>query len=156
MKKEILEIVSKEIPVVIAEKFVPSEFFKDRKGLFVGYGFQENILSKAGQTEEKAQFTIASFDLKENASDKKIEESLPEKHIFSETDVCAIVAALIEKQPKGEEGVLLNSGYANFFYTPSLVVDVRWLDGRWYVRGWYRGDRGWDAGRRAFSPATES
>ncbi len=46
---------------------------------------------------------------------------------------------LISLQPKGEEGDLLTSGYANIFYVRGVnnvlrVVRVYWYGGRWYVR----------------------
>lgn len=156
--KNILKSVAKEIVVESKEKFVPIDFFKDREGLYIFSGFENNILNKAIATDAGSEFKIASSDLEENASDEVIEKALPEKHIFSETDVCAIVASLIEKQPKGEEGTLLNNGYANLFYTPSLVVRVGWssYDGEWVVGGWERGGHVWSAGDRVFSPATEA
>lgn len=151
--KKILKVVKKKIALKIEEKHVPKEFFKDRKGLYVWSSFI-NIVEKAKETKADAKFTISSFDLTENASDEKIEKNLPKKHLFSETDVCAIVADLIEKQPKGEEGVLVNTGYANLFYTPSRVVCVYWIGGLWRVLDWYRDDGEWRAGHRVFSPAT--
>jgi hypothetical protein len=56
---------------------------------------------------------------------------------------------MISKQPNGEQGDLINNGYANLFYTASWVALV----------GWDRAGRGWDvgtwcrAGRRVVSPA---
>ena len=149
-----IKSVEKEIPVVMKEKHVPSEFFKDREGLFVYSGFEENIRDKAEPTEAGKEFKIASFDLAEDANDAEIEEALPKDYLFLETDVCAIIAGLIEKQAKGEEGTLLNNGYVNLFYTPSRVVYVRWRAGEWLVGAWYRGVSSWYAGYRVFSPAT--
>ena len=65
-----------------------------------------------------------------------------------------VIASLIARQPKGEEGVLLNTGYANLFYTPSYVVYVFWHAGRrgWGVGTYERDDDGWRAGGRVFSP----
>lgn len=47
-------------------------------------------------------------------------------------------------------------GYANIFYFPECVVGVRWHDGEWLVGAWLRDGRGWDAGNRVFSPATNA
>lgn len=155
-KTNVLKEVTKLLDVKVAEKHDPKEFFQDREGLYIFSGFKNNIISKAEPTEEGKEFKLSSFELTENAYDDKIEASLPEKHIFSETDVCAIVADLISKQPDGGEGVLLNNGYANLFYTPSHVVDVGWsgTDREWSVGAWDRDDY-WVAGKRVFSPATE-
>lgn len=155
--KNVLNSVQKEISVSIEKNHMPSEFFKDRKGLFVWSSFANNISGKATPTNSGAEFKVSSSDLAEPANDEQIEAALPEKHIFSESDVCAIISTLIEKQPNGEEGVLLNNGYANIFYTQSRVVRVcRYADdGEWGVDAWNRGGTSWDGGDRVFSPATE-
>lgn len=133
----------------------PIEYFKDREGLWVGSQFQAEVSGKAEATLEGAEFKIDSWDLVRYANDETIEGSLHKKHLFSESAVCAIIAELIEKQPKGEEGHLLNNGYANLFYTKSFVVYVGWGRGagKWIVGAWSRDDDVWDAGGRVFSPA---
>lgn len=159
MKKEesVLKIVKEKIEVKILKKYNPQEFLKTRKGLYVWSSFPSNVSDKA-KAITKTTLKISSFDLITRSYDKDIEKELPKKHIFTETDVCAVIAGLIEKQSKGEEGVLLNNGYANIFYTKSHVVLVYWNSGggEWYVRGWDRGDGSWSGGRRVFSPATEA
>lgn len=158
MKKTeiVLKSLKKKIAVVNKEKHVPSEYFKTRKGLFVWSSFKESILDKAKDTKAGAKFSLASFTLSKRANDEEIEKSLPKKHLFKETNVCAIVANLIEKQSKGEEGVLLNNGYANLFYTSFLVVFVRWDGDEWDVDDWGRGGGAWGGGRRVFAPATDA
>lgn len=153
-KSEILKEVEKEIKVGLKEKHVPNEYFKDRKGLFVYSSFEDNILNKAEPTKADAEFKLKSFDLEKRSTDEEIEKDLGDKHIFSETDVCAVIAGLIEKQANGEEGILKNDGYANLFYTSSHVVGVGWNGGGWGVSAWFRGSR-WDGGTRVFTPATE-
>lgn len=150
-----LKSLQKVIEVKVLEKHVPNEFFQDRKGLWVGSGFENNIRDKAEPTEVGTEFKVSSFELVEDLNDEQIEKLLPEKHLLSESEVCAIIAGLIEKQPKGEDGVLLNTGYANLFYTPSRVVRVHWHGGGWDVGVWDRGGGTWLAGSRVFSPATE-
>lgn len=147
--------IEKEIVVKVEKEIIPKEFFQDREGLFIYSGFEENIRDKAETVPAGAEYKLSSFELEKGMYDEEIEKELGDKHLFSETDVCAIVAGLIEKQSKGEEGVLLTNGYANLFYTSSRVVVVRWGGGRWSVGGWYREDR-WDAGYRVFSPATDA
>lgn len=153
MDTKILESITEKIPVEVTAEFNPQEFFRDREGLFVYSSFKEHILEKASIVSAGTKFELSSFKLIRSAEDEEIEKELPEKHIFSESDVCAIIAELISKQPKGEEGELLNTGYWNLFYTESFVVDVSWRDGEWYVSAWDRDSYGWSDGSRVFSPA---
>ena len=65
--------------------------------------------------------------------------------------------SLIRKQPDGEEGVLLNNGWANILYIRDQngvlrAVGVRWGDGGWGVdAGSVEDSGGWDAGHQVFS-----
>lgn len=156
MSKSILKSVEKNIKISLKDKHTPKTFFKDREGLYVWDSFTDNILPKAKLTKADTKFSISSFDLVKSATDEEIENTLLKGHIFSETDVCAIIAGLIEKQPKGEKGTLLSNGYINLFYTPSRIVLVSWGGSRWGVGTWGRGDGAWDSGYRVFSPASES
>lgn len=47
-------------------------------------------------------------------------------------------------------------GWANLFYFPSFVVDVRFPGSYWYVDSFYRRDDHWFASARVFSPAKNS
>ena len=153
--KSVLKKVEEKKVVKISEKHIPSEFFQNRKGLYIWSSFTNNISDKAEETEAGKEFKISSFELTKDLTDEEIEKELPKEHLFSETDVCAIIAGLIEKQPKGEEGTLLNTGYANLFYTSSRVVCVHCRGGGWFVFVWERDDDEWLEGGRVFSPATE-
>lgn len=119
----------------------------------------KEVLKKVGEDLKvepvTKEFTLNSFDLTERLNDEKIEAALGENHLFDRGEVYALIGNLIAKQPKGEEGVLLNDGKANLFYTEAFVVGVGWdsHDSRWYVDSWHRDERGWDAGYRVFSPA---
>lgn len=156
-KAKILEPVETKIDLKVAKSFDPKKYFKDGKDLWVSSSFEERIRDKAPTVATAQSFELSSFILLKNSSDKDIEAALPEKHIFSESEVCAVVAALIDKQPKGKEGTLLNNGYANLFYTSSFVVSVVWYSdsGRWSVISWDR-DYSWGADGRVFSPATSA
>jgi hypothetical protein len=156
-EKELLKVVDKKVSLKIEKEFDPKDYFKTGKGLYIWSDFQERILSKVESVKAGTSLSVSSFDLKEDAVDEKIEDSLPEKHVFTESEVCAVIAELIRMQPKGEKGLLLNNGYANLFYTPAFVVGVRWsgFGGEWGVRAWFRGDDGWHAHDRIFSPATD-
>lgn len=153
----VLVSVKRGEKVETKEKVTPSKYFVSRDGLYVWSDFAERILSKASETKKGIVFKLNSFDLKEDAVDDKIESALPKNHLFSETKVCAVVASLIEKQPKGKDGILQNNGRANLFYTKDFVVGVRWrsVGGCWRVDTWQRDARAWHAGSRVFSPATD-
>lgn len=151
---QILKTVSKDISIKLEQASDPKGFFKDGPGLYIGSSFPQRILDKAEPVQAGTSFELASYDLLQNSLDKEIESALPEKHLFSESDVCAIVADLISKQPKGIEGTLLNTGRANLFYTSAFVVYVYWYssDSTWNVITWLRDASWWLAGRRVFSP----
>lgn len=153
--KNVLEEVGEKIGIEVPKDFDPKKFFKTRKGLYVWSDFKERILDKAPDVSGWPVISVDSFKLKESANDEEIEKSLLEKHIFSESEVCAAIADLIQKQSKGEEGVLQNNGYANLFYTKDFVVRVYWrvFHGEWNVDAWDRGDDHWDGSCRVFSPA---
>lgn len=156
--EKILDTVEPKITVEIAGPIEePKEFFQDRKGLYVWSSFKNNIVLKAEKVPMPFAKDICSFKLTKSANDKEIETELPEKHLFSENELCAILTDLIFKQPKGEEGTLLNNGNWNLFYTESFVVCVHWssVAGGWRVSTWGRADSRWYTDERVFSPTTE-
>ena len=152
----VLSQTGKNIVVKVSAKHTPSEYFVDRGGLYVWSNFKDRILGKAAPTKAGASFKLNSFKLKKDSTDEEIENSLPKKHLFSETDVCAVISELISKQPNGEEGTLQNNGYANLFYIESCVVSVFWGSVRryWDVGAWRRGGSQWRGDDRVFSPAS--
>lgn len=156
MKKEnnVLELVEKKISFKTKDNIDPQEFFQDRKGLYVFNSFIDRVSSKAKPVKKGTPYTLTSSKLLQYSTDEQIEAELPEKHIFSEDDVCAILADLIEKQSKGEEGVLASDGNWNLFYTESFVVFAGWRGGGWYVGTWSRDYSAWHGSPRVFSPAT--
>ena len=140
--------------LTLAERHDPDTFYRTREGLYVWDDFRSRIVAKAKPSEAGLVMKFERAELMRDLTDEKIEGTLPKDHLFDETEVCALIASLIAKQANGEEGVLLNTGYANLFYTSSYVVFVDWdSDGReWDVSTYERGD-GWGAGDRVFSPA---
>ncbi len=153
-KDSVLEPVEAKISLKNEKAFDPKEYYQDRKGLWVSSSFETRILDNAKEVKAGKEFSIASFTLKENALDKAIEAALPKKHIFDEGELCAIIAALIAQQSKGQKGNLLNTGDWNIFYTEACGVYVRWYAGsaEWHVSAWYRDGSEWNAGHRVFSP----
>lgn len=154
-KGAVLKVLEKKIHIDVATAFDPKKFFKTREGLYVWSDFDRNILKKAEETKGNISFELSSYKFIRYAYDKDIEAELPEKHIFTETEVCALIAELISRQLKSEEGVLLNDGWWNLFYTPNFVVSVYWYarGSGWRVSTWVRDGGAWDGGGRVFSPA---
>lgn len=149
---ELLKQVNPKIELTIDSAVSASEYFTTREGLWVSSGFTERVLRSI--TPSKSEQVIESWELLQDAADPNIELALENTNVFNTGDVCSIVATLIEKQKKGEEGTLDNSGKWNLFYTPTCVVFVGWYssDGEWNVSAWRRGGSGWRAGNRVFSP----
>lgn len=133
---------------------VPAVFFRMREGLWVSPDFQTQMLAKVANTGTE----VRHIDLECDMSSVDIEAMLGNSYVFGEMQVCLTIARLITAQPNGVEGELLNNGFLNLFYTSSCVVRVYWrVDRReWFVGTWWRGDGGWCAGSRAFSPATDN
>lgn len=152
-----LKEVKNKISVKTESVFDPKEFYKNRAGLWVSSSFESRVLTNAETTKADTTAILASRDLINSVNDAEIEGELGSNHLFTATEVCAIVSDLIEKQPEGSEGVLVNNGYANLFYTEACVVSVSWyaVHGEWLVYAWDRGGDGWGDGRRVFSPVTD-
>ncbi len=79
---------------------------------------------------------------------------------MSETEFVKLFVYLISKQPNGEPGKLLTSGYANIFHVrtssgASVALYAGWgsVSERWYVHA--RGLDSWDGGERVFSRGNE-
>ena len=155
VEMQVLKEMQPEIKVTITKSVDPKDFLKSREGLYVYENDRmENLIKITPQIAEGNEYALESLELVADSTDEQIEKSLDRRGFFSEGNAVAIIAELITKQPKGEEGLLLNNGYANLFYTPASVVDVVWSAGHggWGVGAWGRGGVGWRAGGRVFSP----
>lgn len=152
-KPAVLKLVNDSVQLDAIASHNPQEFFKTRKGLWVSDDFRSRILSRAKPVENLDPLILVSRELTKNAYDREITPELGEDYVFDESEVCARIAAMIDKQPNGIAGDLLNNGYANLFYVAGFVVRVGWYGGarRWYVHAWRLGDGPWRAGLRAFS-----
>ena len=143
--------------LTILERHEPDQFYQTRSGLWVSESFRTLVVAKAKPTEAGTVFSVTHPTMLRNASDEEIEWELGgEKrvHLFDETQVSAIIARLINGQPKGEAELLLNNGYANLFYLVSCVAHVHWhSDCRgWRVASWPRDDYSRNAGSQVFFP----
>lgn len=148
----VLNLVKGAVRLAAIAAYDPAEL-KTRKGLWVSDDFVRLVRSKAKPVINLGSLSLHSRELTRNAYDREIAPELGEKHIFDESEVCARIEQMTSKQPGGEEGDLLNTGYANLFYLAGCVVYVYWYaDVReWRVRTWKLGGGYWRAGDRAFS-----
>jgi len=158
---KLFTLVNACIEVAIYEGiFNPHEFYKKRKdviNLYVWDSFTKRILANAKAISDCPGASFTSQDLKQNVYDSEIIEDLGIKAGELNETLCHI-ASLIQKQPKGEAGELLNNGYANLFYvnvkSSVFVVDVYWRSAyaQWDVLGWTLGEICyWSTGNRVFS-----
>ncbi|MDP2837877.1 MAG: hypothetical protein Q8O53_01190 [Candidatus Moranbacteria bacterium] len=153
----LLKPVSSATVPARTKPFVASEFYQTGTGLYVYDTFADRLDLSAKQTVDSAPERpyVASL-LKANAYDKDIRKELPDTHLSTLEDI----AGLIETQPNGKSGFLLNNGWANIFYVEGkngdvFAVDVDWRSGNreWYVRDWKLDEVGhWSAGYRVLCP----
>lgn len=137
------------VPVsALDESFDADAFFVTRSGLYVTDAFKSFVLPKA-KTRIPATTSIQSFDLVENANDRKLKAELPKNHEVA----LQHIAEFIKAQEGGTVGPLLTDGYWNLFYFAGLVVTVLWSAGdrEWHVGAWLFDDVPWLVGRRVFS-----
>lgn len=145
------------LEVVIKENHSPDQFYRTRAGLYVWESFRRIVVTSAKPTEAGTKYQIVPRIMLRGASDKEVEDEMGGKkrlHLFTETEVSAIIAQLIACQAKGEQGPLLNNDYANLFFLDSCIVDVGWGSNyrEWLVSTRQRGARRWSKGDQVFSP----
>lgn len=150
--KSILSLISDKVASEVIEAFNPRVYYKTRDGLWVGDFFRDNVLSKAGAVTKLPAALLKSFELTKNAYDREITSCLPQNYEFDISETLARIAQMIERQPGGKEGDLLNNGYVNLFYVPGYVVNVNWtaVSRRWRVNAWKLDVNDWFAGDRVF------
>lgn len=117
---------------------------------FLGENIKNNFLGKV--EDPVGEMTLGYYNLKDRSRDIPIITELGGEDAVEST-LCAVFA-LMRKQPKGEDGTLLNNGYANIFYVRDVnqvlwAVCVPWRGDGWsvYARSvddssrWYDGFR---------------
>lgn len=139
----ILELVSTIVvnattgKLVAKEKFVRDTGRKAKvKISYLGDNFTSWFLSGKGKTEDLiSEQTLRYHKLRQSSVDGPIIAKLggAEK---SETTLFEMFS-LMEKQGKGEDGVLLNNGYANIFYIKDSAGVLRAVSVYWDGDGWH-------------------
>ena len=160
VRRNLLRLVNDKWSISRAQQAIRSAcFFQTRDGLWVSDNFKDRILPKAKPIETLDGACGKSFDLRKSAYDGDIVPELPKSYIFDESELCARIAQMIEKQPNGAKGDLLenNSDWNIFYvtYVSGYVVSVHWDSGHgeWHVNAWRVGGFDWTAGYRVFSRA---
>lgn len=153
----LLKPVATSIVPARTKPFNAAEFYQTGTGLYVYDTFLDHLDLKARKTVDSTPERpyVASL-LKTDVYDRDIRKELPESHLSTLGDI----AGLIEAQPNGKSGFLLNNGRANIFYVAGkngevFAVDVDWdSDAReWYVFDWELDGSGrWDADDQVLCP----
>ena len=155
--KTILEFVGTVAVTLTAGKFIAKDNFVVNvnknarvKISYLGDNFRENFLGKIENLV--GDISLAYHNLKESSRDIPIISELGGEELVE--TVLGVVFSLMCQQPNGEDGVLLNNGYANIFYVRDKsrvlwTVRVDWYGGGWgglalsvdYPREWNDGGR---------------
>ncbi len=95
-----------------------SDFFKIGNGitkLWLSNNFKNIFLPLVNDTIIYKGGKVEKFKLIESMNDFQINEEIS-GGFETPTEIAAMIISLISAQPNGEDGVLLNNGYANIFY----------------------------------------
>jgi hypothetical protein len=158
-----LTLVGTVIVPATTEKFVAKEKFVRDTGRkakvkisYLGGNFISWFLNGDGKTEDSIkEQTLHYYKLRQSSVDGPIITELGGE-AKAETTLSEMFS-LMEKQGKGEDGVLLNNGYANIFYIKDSAGVLRTVIVDWDVGGWSVGadsvghPRRWGVGRQVFS-----
>ncbi len=162
-KPSILELVLAVAVSATTAKFIARQKFVCDTGSkakvkisYLGNNFAEWFLSDGGKMEKPlAATTLRCHKLRQSSLDALIVAELGGEE-KSETALFEMFS-LMEKQRYGEDGVLLNNGYANIFYVKDKdgvlrAVRVRWRDVGWGIDAYPVGHpRPWADGSQVFS-----
>jgi len=122
---------------------------------YLGDNFKKWFLNGEGKVEDMNSTNLVSLVLETAVMNKEIIAKIGDE-VKAETSLTEIYD-LITKQPNGEKGVLLNSGWANIFYVRDQngvlrMVHVFWSGDGWFVSaGSVDYPHRWRAGSRVFS-----
>jgi len=144
------KLVAKEKFVINTKRNAPVKIS------YLGDNFKAWFLNGDGKTEDPInEQTLRYHKLRQSSVDGPIITELGGE-AKAETTLSEMFS-LMEKQKHGEDGVLLNNGYANIFYIKDgagmlRTVHVGWSGGGWDVSAYSIGDPyGWYDGYQVFS-----
>ncbi|MDE1988216.1 MAG: hypothetical protein KGJ58_03535 [Patescibacteria group bacterium] len=162
-RTDLLELVSTIVIPATTGKLVAKERFVINtkrnapvKISYLGDNFTAWFLNGDGKIEDPiSEQTLRYAKLRKASVDSPIIEELGGE-AKAETTLSEMFS-LMEKQKHGEEGVLLNNGWANLFYIKDVAgvlraVRVLWCGGGWFVRARSVEDPSrWGDGSQVFS-----
>jgi hypothetical protein len=162
-RTNLLELVSTVIVPATSGQFVAKEKFVINtkrnapvKISYLGDNFKAWFLNGDGKTEDPiSEQTLRYHKLRQSSVDGPIITELGGE-AKAETTLSEMFS-LMEKQKHGEDGVLLNNGWANIFYIKDnagvlRAVGVVWCGGGWrVVADSVEYPSRWDDGGRVFS-----
>ena len=162
-RTDLLELVSTIVIPATTGKLVAKEKFVINtkrnapvKISYLGDNFKAWFLNGDGKTEDPiSEQTLRYAKLRKASMDGPIIEELGGE-AKAETTLSEMFS-LMEKQKRGEDGVLLNNGWANIFYIKDSAGVLRMVRVRWDVDGWNVGADSvedpcrWGDGRQVFS-----
>ena len=162
-RTDLLELVSTVVIPATTAKLVAKEKFVINtkrnapvKISYLGDNFTAWFLDGDGKTEDPiSEQTIRYHKLRKSSVDGPIIEELG-REAKAETTLSEMFSLMVG-QKHGEDGVLLNNGWANLFYIKDnagvlRAVGVRWGGGGWFVSAGSVGDpRAWSDGDLVFS-----
>ena len=157
LKLKLLKLVQSGIKAA-STAFKKSFFTEGPVKFYIWNNFSNWILKNAPEEIPEYACNLSKYQLTERMYDSQILDELGQPKPFTVLEFLAVLKRLVEKQPNGEEGILLNNGYANIFYVilPDgcvVAVSVRWGSGsrEWLCNASDLDDDRWYGGRCVFS-----
>jgi hypothetical protein len=140
--------------VTLDKSHVPAEFWRDTDDVparRVWGAFVTVVVARAKPLKFSGVVKVPYADLSRATTFRDI-RAYPGVGDFDPTVLSAIIAGMIGKQSRGEEGDLLNDGLANLFPCGPVLICVNWniISKYWCFHHWTPGC-GLGATRRVFS-----
>jgi hypothetical protein len=149
------------VAAAVAATFLTASYFvtNSEKKIWVSDEFTQRITSAYPHSIKVRGFQRVSDFQSESRDAKNIAEMGGEAEVRKHAFTPDQIARLIDLQPNGKEGQLLNGGYVNLFYVIGeggaiFVVSVHWEDSDhfgWNVDAWVLHEEGrWGSASRVF------